>query len=63
MLPAVSVNKHCQLSTVAATMDVEPSGNTGCKNIGYGPQICEVHIKEMISVSPDSCIFPYMEKG
>ena len=29
---------------------------------GYWPQIAEVYIKGMISVSPDSCIFPYMEK-
>ena len=28
----------------------------------HWPQIAEVHIKGMISVSPDSCIFPYTEK-
>ena len=28
----------------------------------YWPQIAEVHIKGMISVSPDSCIFPYIKK-
>ena len=28
----------------------------------HWPQIAEVHIKGMISVSPDSCIFPYLEK-
>ena len=29
---------------------------------GYWPQTAEVHINRMISVSPDSCIFPYIEK-
>ena len=33
-----------------------------CKNPGYWPQIAEMHMKEMISVSPDSCIFAYTEK-
>ena len=28
----------------------------------YQPKIAEVHIKGMISVSPDFCIFPYIEK-
>ena len=32
------------------------------KNTGNWPQIVEVHIK-WISVSPDSCIFPYKEKS
>ena len=26
-------------------------------------QIAEMHMKGMISMSPDSCIFPYIEKG
>ena len=32
------------------------------KIIGYWPQIAEMHMKGMISVSPDSWIFPYIEK-
>ena len=28
----------------------------------YWPQIAEVHIKGMISMSPECCIFPYIEK-
>ena len=32
------------------------------ENTGYWPQIAKMHIKRMISVSPDSCIFPYLEK-
>ena len=33
------------------------------KNPGYWPQIAEMHMKGMISVSPDSWIFPYIEKN
>ena len=29
---------------------------------GYWPRIAEMHMKGMVSVSPDSCIFPYIEK-
>ena len=29
---------------------------------GYWPQIADMRIKGMISVSPDSCILPYIEK-
>ena len=32
------------------------------KKTGNWPQIAEMHMKEVISVSPDSCIFPYIEK-
>ena len=32
------------------------------ENTGYWPQIAKVHIKRTISVNPDSCIFPYLEK-
>ena len=42
----------------AATPYSESWGNSGCENTRYWPQIAEVHIKGMISVSPDSCIFP-----
>ena len=37
--------------------------SSGYENIGSGPQIAEIHIKGMISVSPDSCIFPHTEKS
>ena len=37
--------------------------NLGCgKNTEYWPQIAEVPIKGMTSMSPDSCIFQYIEK-
>ena len=35
---------------------VSPEGTQDVKT-GYWPQITEQHIKRMISVSPDSCIF------
>ena len=39
---------------------VSPEETQDCENTGYKPQIGEMHIKGMISVSPD--IFPYIEK-
>ena len=45
-----------------ATPYGEPQGSLGSeKKTQYVPQIAEVHMKGMISVSPDSCIFPYTE--
>ena len=32
------------------------------KNTGYRPQIAEIHLKGMISVRPDTCIFSYIIK-
>ena len=62
-------NNACYLTAVellpqAATT---PYGEQGTKNMsnqtaGCWPQIAEMHVKGMISVSPDSCIFPYIEK-
>ena len=46
----------------AATPYHEPWGNSGCGNTGHWPQRAEGHIKRMISVSPDFCIFPYTER-
>ena len=40
-----------------------PEETQDMKNTEYWPQIAEVHIKGMISISPDSCIFPYMESA
>ena len=47
---------------ITATSPGEPQGSSGCKNTRYCPQITEIHTKGMISVSPDSRIFPYTEK-
>ena len=40
-----------------------PWGDSGWENTGTWPQMAELPRKEMISVSPDSCIFPYIETG
>ena len=36
--------------------------DSGLRKAGYWPPIAKERIKEMISVSPDSCIFPFIEK-
>ena len=46
----------------AATLHGELWGHSGCENTEHWTQIAEVHIKGMISVSPNSGIFPYIEK-
>ena len=45
----------------ATTPYGEPWGTQDVKT-EYWLQIGDVHIKGMISVSPDSCIFPYIEE-
>ena len=52
--------KECLSSSrhTVATPKGGPWGNSGCENTGYWPQIAEIHIKGMISMSPDPCIFP-----
>ena len=52
MLPAIAATVEGELVSPEETQDVKT---------GYWPQIAEVHIKGMISVSPDSCIFPVIE--
>ena len=47
---------------IAATPYSEPKGAQEVKSTGYWPQIPEMHAKGMSSVSPDSYIFPYVEK-
>ena len=46
------------LQTIATPYS-EPWRNSGSENTGYWPQMAEMYIKRMISVSPDSCIFQY----
>ena len=57
-------NNTCDLAGVGLQPlpTVSPNGDQDVINTGYWPQIAETHIKGMISVSPDSCIFPYVEK-
>ena len=51
-------------SAIAATAKGELMSPEGTQNVKTGcwPQRAEVHIKETITGSPDSCIFPYIEK-
>ena len=39
-----------------------PWGDSGCRKAGSWYQVAKMHIKGMISVSPDSCVFPDREK-
>ena len=52
---------HQDISHCRQPRTVQPRG-LGRKEPGYWPQEARVQIKEMISRSPDSCIFPYIEK-
>ena len=47
---------------IAATPYSKPWENSGCENTGNWSQIAEVHIKQLISVSPYSCICPYKKR-
>ena len=65
MLSAISVNKGCcshQTFSYHSHTNCAPGGNSGRRKTGCWPRIDKGHIKEMISASPDSCIFPYTEK-
>ena len=46
----------------AASSHGELWGNSGSENTGHWLQISKVHIKGMISMSPDSCTFKCTEK-
>ena len=48
---------------VAATPYDERWGTPNVENVGCCLQIVEMHMKGMISMNPDSCIFPYMESA
>ena len=41
---------------------VNPEEHSRRKKIGYWPQILKMHIRGIISVKLDSCIFPYIER-
>ena len=63
MPPVISVSKGCcSHQTLQSSSNGVLWRNSGWKITGHWSQIAEVHIKEIISVSPDSCIFPYTEK-
>ena len=51
------------LSSISHQTAATPYGEPwGYENTGCWPQIAEAHMKGMISMSPASCIFPYIEK-
>ena len=41
---------------------VNPQGAGDVSNTVYWPKIADMHMKGMISVTPDSSIFPFLEK-
>ena len=61
VLKELRVETNSLPSATAATPNCVPWGDSGWERTWYWPQIAEVHIKRMISVSPDSCIFQYIE--
>ena len=65
MSPAISVNKGCcghQAISLCGRPGLSTLRDSGWRRAGCWPQIAKAHIKGMISISPDSCIFPYIEK-
>ena len=53
------------LPSEAIRLQPLPTGSPeelGVKNTGYWPQRAEMHMKGVTSVSPNPCIFPYIEK-
>ena len=48
---------------VAATLYDGHWGTPNVENVGCCPQIAEMHMEGMISVNPDSCVFPFMESA
>ena len=57
----ISKQMKSQSAALAAITEgelVSPEETQDVKNAGYWSQIAEVDSRGMISVSPDSCIFP-----
>ena len=51
---------HCQaLSHWNHPLRFIPLGDLGRESSGYQPQTAKMYIKEIISMIPNSCIFPY----
>ena len=53
-------SSHQITSALTGALDGAPWGDSGWENTGYWSQIAAVHIKGMISVSPDSYVSPYI---
>ena len=61
----ISVNKRREAigpSASAAAPDPAPRGDSEGRKAGCWPQTAEVHVRARDSISPDSCIFPNIEK-
>ena len=62
---AFSGQMHCPLPSpqpLQSPPAAQTKGIQGEKAQDSGPQVAEMLIKGMISVNPDPCIFPYIEK-
>ena len=57
-------NKPATQQLLAAATPYSEQGTKVVKNqeAGCWPQVAEMHMKGMISVSPNACIFPYIEE-
>lgn len=53
---------HCQSLCHCSFPRSAPWGDSRWERTGHWPQTAEVHIKGIVSMSPDYCIFPYTEK-
>ena len=66
MFLAILINKNMTVTSNCSYhrgWDCEQRGNSGWENTGFRPQIAEAHMKGVMSVSPHSCISPYIEQG
>ena len=57
-------SSHKTVATLVATQHhrVSAEKTQNMRTQDYRPQIAEVHLKKIIVMSPDSCIFPHVEK-
>ena len=55
-------NNTCYPAAIIHSPQWVSRGMGDVKNTGYWPQIAEMHIKSIILVNPDSCIFLYIKK-
>ena len=64
--PDGTQDRNRMLSLSHKPLQPPPNGapwrGLGWENTGYWPQIAEVHIKGMISIRPEFCIFPHLAK-
>ena len=62
--PVLNTDSKClSISRLQPLPTMSPEENLECENSGFWPNIAEMHISGMISMSLDTCIFPYTEQG